>query len=68
MHQVAYVFRLLAEVFSGGLHTFYSVGSTVILVPSGQPNITLQNYLLGKLVSSLQKTETRSMYITLYQD
>jgi hypothetical protein len=27
----------------------------------------LQQKLLGKLVSSLQKTETRSMYITIYQ-
>jgi hypothetical protein len=27
----------------------------------------LQLKLLGKLVSSLQKTETRSMFITLYQ-
>jgi hypothetical protein len=27
----------------------------------------LQQKLLGKLVSSLQKTETRSVYITLYQ-
>jgi hypothetical protein len=29
---------------------------------------SLQQKLLGKLVSSLQKTETRSMYITLFQD
>jgi hypothetical protein len=28
----------------------------------------LQQKLPGKLVSRLQKTETRSMYITLYQD
>jgi hypothetical protein len=28
----------------------------------------LQQKLLGKLVSSLQKTETRSMFITLFQD
>jgi hypothetical protein len=27
----------------------------------------LQQKLLGKLVSNLQKTETRSMFITLYQ-